>query len=50
MSMVAEATNGVERARWSRERRGLREFRMKSEMTWCRLLFIGSKISVVVLN
>jgi hypothetical protein len=35
---------------WSRERRGLREFGMKSEMTWGGLLFIGSKISAVVLN
>jgi hypothetical protein len=47
---VAEATNGVEGTQWSRERRGLREFGMKSEMTWGRLLFIGSKISAVVLN
>jgi hypothetical protein len=29
---------------------GHREFGMKSEMTWRRLLFIGSKISAAVLN
>jgi hypothetical protein len=36
--------------RRSGERWGLREFGMKSETTWGRLLFIGSKISATVLN
>jgi hypothetical protein len=48
--MAAEETGGVESARWSRERRGLKEFGMKSETTQCRLLFIGLNISVAVLN
>jgi hypothetical protein len=48
--MAVEETYGVESMRWCRERWGLREFGIKSEMTRDRLLFIGSKISVAVLN
>jgi hypothetical protein len=36
--------------RQSRERRGLREFGMKSKTTRDGLLFIGSKISIIVHN
>jgi hypothetical protein len=45
-----EETGGVGSARQSREWQGLRESEIKSEMTQDELLFIGSKISAVVLN
>jgi hypothetical protein len=38
------------RQRWNRQRQRLREFWDESEMTQSRLLFIGSKISAMVLN
>jgi hypothetical protein len=41
---VAVATDGVESGG------DLKSFGMKSETKWGRLLFIGSKISEVVLN
>jgi hypothetical protein len=48
--MAVEETYGVESMRWCRERWGLREFGMKSETTQGKLLFIGSKLSVAILN
>jgi hypothetical protein len=49
-STAVEETGGVGSARQSRERQGLRESGIKSEMTHDELLFIGSKISTAVLN
>jgi hypothetical protein len=42
--MTAEETDGVESGE------DLESFTMKSEMSWGRLLFIGSKLSTGVLN
>jgi hypothetical protein len=42
--MTAEETDGVESGG------DLESFTMKSEMSWGRLLFIGSKLSTGVLN
>jgi hypothetical protein len=50
---VAQEEAGIDGGggdRQSRERKGPREFGMKSEMTWGGLLFISSKISAAVLN
>jgi hypothetical protein len=43
-SMTAEETDGVESGG------DLESFTMKSEMSWGRLLFIGSKLSTEILN
>jgi hypothetical protein len=47
---AAEEAGRAESAQQSRERRGLREFGMKSETTRGGLLFICSKISTSVLK
>jgi hypothetical protein len=44
------SSSGVDGARWSREQWGLREFCDEKQNAMDRLLFIGSKLSAMVLN